>query len=61
MNNKLKTLTLITTGLVVGVVVGRVRKNRFKNKLNTKDFSPINLDVSQLKVGLLDVSQLKVG
>lgn len=26
MNNKLKTLTLITTGLVVGVVVGRVGK-----------------------------------
>ena len=59
MKTTLKTLTLITTGFVVGVVVGRVGINdRFKNKLNTKEFSPINLDVSQLEVGLSDATIL---
>lgn len=33
MNKNIKTLALITTGLVVGVVLGRVRKNESSNNI----------------------------
>ncbi|MBG9983315.1 hypothetical protein HYO62_00275 [Aerococcaceae bacterium DSM 111022] len=39
MNNKLKTLTLITTGLVVGVVIGRVGKRNDIYKLDGREFA----------------------
>lgn len=38
MKKTIKTLALFTTGLVVGVVVGRVYKNQsIKNKVTKKD------------------------
>ncbi len=46
MNNKLKTLTLVTTGLVVGVVVGRVNKLIWKLK---KRKYQLQSDVSELQ------------
>lgn len=55
MKTILKKLTLVA----IGVAIGRAdKKDRSKNKLDTKDFSPINLDVSQLKVGLSDATIL---
>ena len=41
MNNKLKTLTLITTGLVVGVVVGRVVSSDKAYMINSKDLAKV--------------------
>lgn len=40
MQKTLKNLALITTGLVVGVVIGRVDKSRERKNYVTKSFDP---------------------
>lgn len=60
MKKLIKTLTLVTTGLVVGVVVGRVSKKNLTSKYKTVTIDP-NPTVVEIKDDKVIVSQVLLG